>query len=150
MEDVDEYAAISRELGMFLRRATRLHDKRGDQHGNGLDRAAYMLLGRVAADGPLRPSALAELVCVDLSVVSRQVSALQAAGLVARSPDPGDRRASLIAATEAGMELFARKREKFQALLRTLLADWSSGDRADFARLLGQFNAAFAAHDEGK
>jgi DNA-binding MarR family transcriptional regulator len=150
MGDGNEYAAIGRELGMFLRRVNRMHDKRGDSPIAGPDRAAYALLGRVAADGPARLSALAGEMCVDLSVVSRQVAALEAAGLVARSPDPADGRASLIAVTEAGKELFDRKREKFQALLRTLLVDWSPAERAEFARLLGLFNAAFAAHDEGK
>lgn len=150
MEDEDEYSAISRELGMFLRRATKMHDKRADPHGYGLDRSAYLLLGRVASDGPARLSGLASEICVDLSVVSRQVAALEAAGLVARSPDPADRRASLIAVTAAGSELFERKRERFQALLRELLTGWSPGERTEFARLLGRFNAAFAAHDEGK
>jgi DNA-binding MarR family transcriptional regulator len=150
MGNENEYAAIGRELGMFLRRVNRLHDKRGESPAGGPDRAAYALLGRVAADGPTRLSALAGEMCVDLSVVSRQVAALEAAGMVARSPDPADRRASLIAVTEAGRELFAQKKAKFQALLRTLLADWSPDERAEFARLLGLFNAAFAAHDEGK
>jgi len=99
MGNENEYAAIGRELGMFLRRVNRLHDKRSDSPVEGPDRAAYALLGRVAADGPLRPSALAGDMCVDLSVVSRQVAALEAAGLVARSSDPADRRASLIAVT---------------------------------------------------
>jgi len=150
MEDLDEYAAISRELGMFLRRATRLHERRGDQPGHGLDRAAYMLLSRLMTDGPARLSALAGDMCVDLSVVSRQVAALEAAGLVTRAPDPGDRRASLISVSAAGTALFTRRREQFRALLLRLLADWSPDERVEFARLLGRFNAAFAAHDEGK
>ena len=38
------------------------------------DRAAYLLLGRIAVDGPGRLSTLAGDLCVDLSVVSRQVA----------------------------------------------------------------------------
>jgi DNA-binding MarR family transcriptional regulator len=146
----DEYAALGRELGMFLRRWLRMQDKRGGPHTDGLDRAAYMLLGRVVGDGPGRLSALAVDMCVDLSVVSRQVAALEAAGLVARTTDPVDRRASLIGATDAGAELFRRERETFLALLRTLLADWTSAERAEFAHLLGRFNVAMAANEEGK
>jgi DNA-binding MarR family transcriptional regulator len=146
----DEFAAIGRELFLFLRRWPRLRDKRADPHGLGLDRAAYLLLGRVAMDGPGRLSNLAGDMCVDLSVVSRQVAALEAAGLVARTPDPGDRRASLIAVTDRGAELFRRRREQIRELLHALLADWEPAEREEFARLLGRFNGAIAAHDEGK
>jgi DNA-binding MarR family transcriptional regulator len=145
----DEYVAIGHELGMFLRRWIRMHDKRGDADGHDLDRAAYMLLGRIAADGPGRLSTIAADMCVDLSVISRQVSALESAGLLRRTPDPADGRASLIALTDIGDELFQRKRDKFLALLRTLLADWTPAERADFAHLLGRFNGAIAAHEGG-
>jgi DNA-binding MarR family transcriptional regulator len=147
---LDEYAPIARELGMFLRRWSRMPDKRADAHGHGLDRAAYLLLGRIVLDEPGRLSTLAGELCVDLSVVSRQVAALEAAGLVTRAPDPGDRRASVITATDAGVELFRRRREQFLVLLRTLLTDWSPAEREEFARLLGRFNGALAAHEEGK
>ena len=144
----DEYAAIARELGMFLRRTLRMQDKRAD--AGGLDRSAFMLLGRISHEGPARLSRLAGDMCVDLSVISRQVAALEAAGLVQRTPDQTDRRASVIAATDAGAEMFNRKREHFMALLRSLLADWTPAERAEFARLMGRFNGAMAAHDEGK
>jgi DNA-binding MarR family transcriptional regulator len=145
-----EYAMIARELGMLMRRATRLHDKRDDPDGYGLDRTAYMLLGRIVNDGPARLSALAGGMCVDLSVISRQVAALEAAGLVTRAPDPGDRRASVIAPTPEGIEVFQRRLARFVETLRTLLDGWSPEDRAEFARLMGRFNGALAAHDEEK
>ena len=58
--------------------------------------------------------------------------------------------ASLIAASDAGTELFNRKRARFQQWLRTMLADWTEPELAEFARLMRRFNAAMAAHDEGK
>jgi DNA-binding MarR family transcriptional regulator len=109
-----------------------------------------MLLGRISTDGPARLSRLAGDMCVDLSVVSRQVAALEAAGLVKREHDPADRRASVITTTDLGADYFNRKREHFRALLRTLLADWTPAERAEFARLMGRFNGAMAAHEEGK
>lgn len=149
MSESDAHAAIARELGTFLRRATRMRDRRHDAaHGYELDRATYHVLGRLVVDGPGRLSAIAADMCVDLSVVSRQVAGLESAGLVTRTPDPADRRASLIAATDAGLDLFHRKREQFVALLRHLLADWTAAECAEFARLMGRFNGALAAHDE--
>jgi DNA-binding MarR family transcriptional regulator len=144
------YATIAHELGMFMRRAMRMHDRRNDPHGYGLDRAAYHLLGRLVTEGPKRLSTLAADMCVDLSVVSRQVAALEVAGLVTRTADPVDRRASLIAATDTGLKLFQRKREQFVALLREVLADWTPEERAELAHLMGRFNGAMAAHEEGK
>jgi DNA-binding MarR family transcriptional regulator len=146
----DEYTMLGRELSMFIRRWTRLRERRTDQYGYGLDRAAFAVLAHVVFDGAARLSALAAGMCVDLSVISRQVAALEAAGLVARTRDPADRRASLIVATEAGMELTERKREQFVTLLRKLLDDWTPDERAEFARLMGRLNGALTAHDEGK
>src|SRR3712207_9297169 len=118
----DEYAAIGRELGMFLRRWVRVQERRGEPRWPGVDRAAFMLLGQIVQDGPGRLSALAGQLCVDPSVVSRQVAALEAAGLVTRTADPADRRASLIAATGARADLFAPQRGEFVAPPRKPLA----------------------------
>lgn len=145
---MDVHAEISRELGQFMRRVTRVQAKRSD--GPDLDRAAFQLLHRIVADGPARLSTLATDMVVDLSVVSRQVSALEAEGLVVRTTDPADRRASVIAASDAGTDLFNRKRARFQEWLRTMLADWTEQERTEFARLMKRFNEAMAAHDEGK
>jgi DNA-binding MarR family transcriptional regulator len=141
----DEYLAIARQLGMFLRRAERLHaGVRSGADGFGLERSTFMLLGRVAGDGPVRLSTLAADLCVDLSVVSRQVAALESAGLVSRTGDPSDRRASLIAVTTTGEEVFTRKRDRFLSVLRGILSDWTSTERQEFARLFGRFNEAIA------
>jgi DNA-binding MarR family transcriptional regulator len=142
------HAVIARELGVFLRHFVRMQNQR--TASGGLDRAAYHLLGRLADGGPGRLSTLAAHLHLDLSVVSRQAAALEAAGLVARTPDPADRRASVIAATEAGHRFLSQKREHFEALLRVLLADWTPSERAEFARLMGRFNGALTAHEEGK
>jgi DNA-binding MarR family transcriptional regulator len=148
--DDSEYAAISHELSVFVRRAVRMRDSRRDPSGIGLDRAAYHLLSRLATDGPGRLSALAVDMGVDLSVVSRQVAALEAAGLVVRTPDPSDRRASRVAATDAGVDLFHRNRAELRRKLRVLLADWTEAERIEFARLMRRFNEALTAHDEEK
>jgi DNA-binding MarR family transcriptional regulator len=149
-DGTDDYAAIGQELGTFVRRVARLQDKRRDPSGFGLDRVAYHLLSRLVIDGPGRLSALAADMCADLSVVSRQVATLEAAGLTTRAPDPADRRASLIAATDAGRDLFTRRRAQLRTKLGSMLADWTDAERDEFARLMRRFNEAMAAHEEGK
>jgi DNA-binding MarR family transcriptional regulator len=128
---------------LFFRRAERFHHGiHLDVNGRPLERAAYGLLGRIAGGGPARLSALAADLCVDLSTVSRQVAALEAAGLVRRASDPSDRRASLIEPTETGAKVFAQNREKWLGALRELLADWTVGERREFARLFARLNEA--------
>ncbi len=144
----DEYQAIGRQLGLFFRRADRFHQSiQLDACGRPLERAAYGVLARIVSGEPAaRLSALAADLCVDLSTVSRQVAALEAAGLVRRTPDPTDRRASLIEATETGAEVFARNREKWLGALRGLLADWTLAERQEFARLFARLNDAMEQH----
>ena len=141
----DEFQAIVRQFGLFFRRAYRfsqgLHVHDGGPH---LERAAYQALSRIASDGPVRLSALAHDLCVDVSTVSRQVATLESAGLVRRAPDLSDRRASLIEATETGAEVYARHRDKWLAALRDLLADWTPAERHEFVRLFARLNEAIA------
>jgi DNA-binding MarR family transcriptional regulator len=141
----DDIVEISRQFGVFLRRADRFYCELKDGQGLGLERAAYSLLTRIVTGGPGRLSVLAEDQGLDLSTVSRQVATLEAAGLVARTTDSADRRASVITATETGVEVFARNRAIWHAALHDLLSDWTPGERAEFARLFASFNEKIAA-----
>jgi DNA-binding MarR family transcriptional regulator len=105
-----------------------------------LDRPAYQALWRIVDEGPLRLTALAGLLEVDLSVVSRQVRSLQDVGFVSRTPDPGDARAALVSATDSGREALDRTRKQRTEVLDTVLAQWNDEDRTSFVRLLGRFN----------
>lgn len=145
-ELTEDHVQIGRQLGLFVRRFDRMHtDLRLGPDGIDLERAAYVLLGRIVTDGPARLSVLADDVSLDLSTISRQVAALEAAGLVARTTDSSDRRASVIAATGAGCEVFLRNRQVWLAALGELLADWSPPERSEFARLLTRLNNTIGA-----
>ena len=136
---------IGRQLGLFMRRSERFYTdiKGGDLS---LERAAFLLLGRIVSGVPTRLSVLAEDVGLELSTISRQVAALEAAGLVARTTDISDRRASVIEATPQGLELFDRCREVWLGALRDLLSGWTLAEKTEFARLFTRFNDAIAAH----
>jgi DNA-binding MarR family transcriptional regulator len=144
-EAEDEYLALVRQFGLFFRRAERFHHS---LHLDGVDRplerAAYQVLGRIAGGGPARLSALAGDLCVDLSTVSRQVAALEAAGLVRRTADPSDRRASVIEATETGTKIYECNRDTWRAALTGVLADWTPAERREFVRLFARLNHAIA------
>ncbi len=140
---------IGRQLGLFMRRSERFYtDIKGG--GLSLERAAFLLLGRIVSGEPSRLSVLAEDVGLELSTISRQVAALEAAGLVARTTDISDRRASVIEATPAGLELFDRCRVVWLGALRDLLSGWTLTEKAEFARLFTRFNEAIGAHAHHK
>lgn len=109
-----------------------------------LERAGYQLLGHIVQVGEVRLTALAELACVDASTVSRQVSDLEAQGLVTREVDSADRRAVLLRATDEGTKLLARIREARSRFVNAVVAEWSARDRQDFGRMLVRFNDGVA------
>ena len=147
--ELDEYGRIARELGVLLRRVERFWTAfRAQPDGPVLERGSYLLLGQLASGETRRLSALAGDAGLDLSTVSRQVAALEAAGLVTRTPDPTDRRATLIEVSPAGHEVLDSNRQRWHTALRELLADWTPQERTQFARLFGRFNDALAGREQ--
>jgi DNA-binding MarR family transcriptional regulator len=141
----DEAAGrVERELTTLIQRALRgpLLD---DGTGRLLERPAYAVLARLHDDGPMRLAALATLLGLDPSTVSRQVQGLTEAGLISRRADPDDRRAARLELTEAGRTRLLATRDHRSRLLHGLLEVWPAEDREAFADLLERFNADVAA-----
>jgi len=133
-----ELIALGKQFGVFHRSVHMFYQRlRFDPP---LERAAYTLLVRIAGDRPARLSVLADGLGLDLSTVSRQVAALEAAGLATRTPDPTDRRASVIAATELGVQVYTHNRAVWVGAMRDLLADWTPAEMSEFGRLLTRLN----------
>lgn len=104
------------------------------------------ILYHVVTLGPLRSGALADVVQVDPSTASRQVNALIRDGLLERHADPDDGRASLLLPTELGRARHADHIARRDAHYRAMLAEWTPTERAEFARYLARFTAAFDAY----
>lgn len=132
-------------LAVIIRRSNlpRLHDRLAASAGVALDRAGFVVLSRLHDAGGLRLSELAERLGTDVSTVSRQVAALERAGLVERTPDPHDRRATRLAPTEAGVDAYLRLRAARRRALAAVLEHWDEGERAALAALLDRFAADF-------
>ena len=104
----------------------------------GGDPAALHVVHMVKEHGPLRLTALAEAAMLDASTVSRHVQHLEAAGHLARTTDPADRRATLIEVSESGRALLREALAARGRLLDDALAGWPAEDRAALARLLSR------------
>lgn len=145
VEDLsDQVIRLTRTAGALKTQLAARHAGAADG-AHGIEWAAYALLFRLVADGPMRSSALAEAACVDPSTVSRQVAELVKAGLVERVPDPADGRASLLVATDRGREAHrARKTRRVETFGR-IVAGWPAADVATLTDLLTRFNDSFVA-----
>lgn len=136
---------LEQQLTLLARRLSKPVRLHGPSGWTVLDRPAYQALWRIVDEGPLRLTALAGLLGVDLSVVSRQVRSLEDNGFVSRTPDPGDARAALVSATGSGRAAFDQTRKQRTEVLDSVLAQWNDQDRESLVRLLGRFNVELEA-----
>jgi DNA-binding MarR family transcriptional regulator len=70
--------------------------------GESIDQQSHATLRHLLAWGPMRPTALSDVLATGASHVSKIVRKLEADGWVQRTTDPADGRATLITLTEAG------------------------------------------------
>jgi len=132
---------LEQQLTLLSRRFSKPVQLHGPSGFTVLDRPAYLALLRVFDEGPLRVTALAGILEVDLSVASRQVKALEDTGFVRRAADPADARAALVSATEAGRAALEQVRAQRREVLGEVVGSWSTADQEAFIRLLAAFNA---------
>lgn len=144
----DATEMIVREVVGLVRGLKELHrgvDAAREAGADTLEGPSFAILWRLADSGPQRVSTLADALYVDISTVSRQLTALEETGWVLRQRDPADARASLVDLTEEGRRVLDHNRELRLARLRRILADWSDADRERLAAELARFNRALDA-----
>jgi DNA-binding MarR family transcriptional regulator len=107
----------------------------------GFDRSAIILLKTLIHMGPSRSSAVAAAVHSDPSTISRQVASLVRDGLVERRADQEDGRASLLAATPAGIALLEEQRRRMGISLARVVQHWTPEDIDRFVELFERFVA---------
>src|ERR1700754_824841 len=89
-----------------------------------------VVLGHLDREGPMGISALAVAVRVRPQSMAQTVRELDDAGLVARRPDPGDKRRTFITLTDAGREVLASDRRHRDGWLARALEELSDDERA--------------------
>ncbi|MGC0419294.1 MarR family winged helix-turn-helix transcriptional regulator [Embleya sp. AB8] len=136
------YDRLQHEVALFARRAEQTRLGAVGELRNSMDRAAYLLLGRLEAGGPMGVKALAQAMSIDSSTVTRQVTPLVEQGLVDRVPNPDDGRAVLLELSAEGRDRLHQVRHARQRLMAEICAGWSPDDRERFTELLTRFNAS--------
>ena len=91
------------------------------------------VLNELVKGGPRRMSALAELEGVRQPSMTEIVRRLTRLGLVTRTPDPADRRAQLVTATEDGKRYLTELIEAREEFLRERLTELDPDEREAIA-----------------
>lgn len=136
---------IETEVAMLLRRAEASRRAGAAPH-RALDRAAYLILRRLADHGPQSVTSLAGALGLDGSTVTRQVTAMERDGLARRGRDATDGRVTIVEPTAVGLRRAAGVRAAREDLYTNVLATWSDSDRRTLATLLTRLNHALDAH----
>ena len=122
--DADAVDLSSRLRLAIARMARRLRQEAGTD----LSAALTSALATVEGQGPLTPSELAEAERVQRPTATRILDRLGERGLVARTPDPADRRSSLVTITPEGQALLRRLRGRKNAYLARRLRELEAAD----------------------
>ena len=138
-----EVSALSEQLRRFMRLVHALKSQPSGPEAR--DRAALLLLYPLVRQGPTRQGALAEQVHADPSTVSRHVAALVEQGLVRRTADESDGRASRLVVTDAGRATLDELRAERTAHLQRVTAGWDAIDLATLTTLFGRLLDDLAA-----
>jgi DNA-binding MarR family transcriptional regulator len=93
----------------------------------------------------LRPSEFTTTLMLTSSGTTKRLDRLEQAGLIARTPDPGDRRGTLITLTEAGHELLDTAIEAHVANEHRQLAVLSGAEQRELAGLLRKLQLGLPA-----
>src|SRR5829696_7466032 len=127
---VGRVSRLARELELRLEPVYRAH---------GLEGGWYDVLATLRRSGPpyrLRPTELTESAMLTSSGTTKRLDRLEAAGLIARTPDPSDRRGTLITLTDAGHAAVDRTIAAHLRNERELIAALDEREQAQLAGLL--------------
>lgn len=117
-------------------------ERMGHDAGLDLDSSAVMVLTLVGRREPVRPSSIAESMATGASNVSKILARLEAVGLVERSPDPEDARATLASTTALGKEAAVRLDDVGVQAMQSMLREWKPAQRQQFLESLRRFEEA--------
>jgi DNA-binding MarR family transcriptional regulator len=127
-------------VGRISRLARELEDRLEPVYReHGLEPGWHDVLATLRRSGPpfrLRPTDLTNAMMLTSSGTTKRLDRLEAAGLIAREPDPGDRRGTLISLTDAGRARIDAVTEAHMANEARLLSALSAEEREQLADLL--------------
>jgi DNA-binding MarR family transcriptional regulator len=110
--------------------------------GCGLSMARTKVLTRLHEQGPTRQSVLAAEFGLSPHSITDIIDGLERSGMAERRPDPTDRRAKLVAITDAGEVGLNVARATRDRLIKQIFGTLSEADRETLLRLLDHLDVA--------
>jgi DNA-binding MarR family transcriptional regulator len=132
LDDADAHLASAFRIAV-MRLSRRLRSERSDET---LGLSQLSALSTLIRNGPLSPTALAELERIQPPSMTRVITALEERGLLERAPHPTDGRQSVIAITEAGRAIVLEDRRRRAAWLAQRFATLSPEEQQQIAKAL--------------
>ncbi|MFE6968473.1 MarR family winged helix-turn-helix transcriptional regulator [Isoptericola sp. NPDC057653] len=102
------------------------------------------VLSTLRRQGPLRLTALADQLWIDLSVTSRHVSHAVEQGWVERTRDPDDRRSWIVSLTPTGLRKLDEISARTSRLFAERMGDWDGEEVDRLAGLMARLHGSFA------
>jgi DNA-binding MarR family transcriptional regulator len=136
---IGEIESALHSLARSLRQG-RLHDFLLAEAHIDVDQAGLAVLYVLyMAQASLRLTDVSDRLHIDAPAVTRKAQQLERSGLVSRSRDGADARATRVQLTAQGRRTISRFMAARKTWLSQLLDGWPAGQQADLARLLCQF-----------
>jgi DNA-binding MarR family transcriptional regulator len=127
---IGRVSRLARELEQRLEAVYREHGLESGWHD------VLATLRRTGAPFRLRPTDLTDATMLTSSGTTKRLDRLEQAGLIAREPDPDDRRGTLISLTPAGRRLIDKVTEAHLANEKRLVGALTAAERRQLADLL--------------
>jgi DNA-binding MarR family transcriptional regulator len=131
-------SVLAQDVNFLLARANAVSLAGGNAAlaGFGLKVRSYAVLALATDDTRPTQRDLSSYLRLDPSQVVALVDDLQSRGLITRRPDPADRRANIVVATDEGRALFARAQAAVQDAERNAHGEITDAEREQLTRLL--------------
>jgi DNA-binding MarR family transcriptional regulator len=136
----DEIASVEEQLRRLFGRVRLVWKEAAAAVHPDLQPVGYKILSAIVHRGRMHAGAIADVLEIDKSVVSRQVKHLESLGLARVVVDPDDGRARFIEATPAAVASVEQKGSRMQQRLYARLRTWSGEDVDALATLLGRLS----------
>ena len=101
-----------------------------------IDFSAFPILKLLSHQGPMRLCSLAQVLGLDASTVSRHARQLEDRGLLERTGDPDDGRASRVTVSQKGASCLAQGFETRRLMISQALDGWTDAERDTLRALL--------------
>ncbi|MFD7384990.1 MarR family winged helix-turn-helix transcriptional regulator [Streptomyces anulatus] len=133
-------AALSGPVGHAVSRVARLHRTAAGKALREVDLypGQELLMMHLWDRGAVRQTELIRALDLDPSTVTKMLQRLEQTGHVRRRPDPADRRAVLVEATDESCALHTAVRDAWSGLEEHTLAGLDPAERAELVRLLAK------------